>query len=136
MCLYRRFRDMKNTKTFRAALTSALLFSAMTALPAAAASMRPVKITLPNNVTVAGISLAAGAYTVEQLDMESPVLMFRSESGKSVDVFATVIATPNNSVSKRTALVLQQSGSELDASRLWLEGEAWGFEFTTPAAHK
>ena len=136
MCLYRRFRDMKNTKTFRAALTSALLFSVMTALPAAAASMRPVKITLPNNITVAGMSLAAGAYTVEQLDMESPVLMFRSESGKSVDVFATVIATPNNSVSNHTALVLQQSGAERDASKLWIEGEAWGFEFTTPAAHK
>jgi hypothetical protein len=136
MSLHRRFRDMKNTNTFRAALTSVLLLSAMTALPAAAASMRPVKISLPYNVTVAGIPLAAGAYTVERLDLESPVLMFRSQSGRSVDVFATVIATPDNSLSKRTALVLQQSGAERDAIKLWLEGEAWGFEFTTPAAHK
>ena len=127
---------MKNTRAFHAALTSVLLFSAMTALPAAAASMRPVKITLPYNVTVAGTPLAAGTYTVEQLDLGGPVLMFRSEGGKSVDVFATVIATPNNSISNRTALVLQQSGTELDASKLWLEGEAWGFEFTTPSAHK
>jgi hypothetical protein len=127
---------MKNTKTLHAALTSVLLFSAMTVLPAAAASMRPVKINLPYNVTVAGVPLAAGAYTVEQLDLGSAVLMFRSESGRSVDVFATVIATPNNSVSNHTALVLQQSGAERDASKLWIEGEAWGFEFTTPAAHK
>ena len=127
---------MKNTKTFRAALTSVLFLSAMTALPAAAASMRPVKITLPYSVTVAGMPLAAGAYTIEELDFRSHVLIFRSESGASVDVFATVIATPNNSVSNHTALVLQQSGAELNASKLWLEGQAWGFEFMTPTAHK
>ena len=98
--------------------------------------MRPVKITLPYSVTVAGIPLPAGACTVEEMEFASPVLIFRSESGTSVDVFATVIATPDNSVSNRTALVLQQSGAERNASKLWLEGQAWGFEFTTPAAHK
>ena len=129
---------MKNTNTFRAALTSVLLFSAMTALPVAAANMRPVKINLPYNVTVAGMPLAAGAYTVEELDFGSgsPVLIFRSGIGTSVDVFARVIATPNNSVSNHTALVLQQSGAERDASKLWIAGESWGFEFTTPATHK
>ncbi len=126
---------MKNTRIYQA-LASLALLSAMTALPAAAANMRPVKITLPYAVTVAGTPLAAGAYTIEELHLGSPVLTFRSENGTAVDVMTNVIATPNNSISNHTALVLQQSGAEREVQKLWIEGEAWGFEIVMPAARK
>ena len=126
---------MTNTRIYLA-LASVALLSATTALHAAPANMRPVKVTLPYNVTVAGMPLAGGTYTIEELDLGSPVLMFRSENGTTVDVMANVMAAPNNSVSKRTALVLQQSGSECEVQKLWIEGEAWGFEIVMPAAHK
>lgn len=128
---------MKNTRIYQT-FASALLFAAMTALPAAAASMRPVKITLPYSVTVAGTTLAPGAYTVEELDFRngSPVLTFRSDNGASVDVLANVIETPNNAVSNRTAMVLQLSGAQREVEKLWIEGQSLGFEFMTAGAHK
>src|SRR5260370_39099155 len=101
---------MKNTRIYLA-LASVALLSATTALHAAPANMRPVKITLPYNVTVAGMPLAPGTYTIEELDLGSPVLMFRSDNGSTVDVMANVIAAPNNLVSNHTALVLQQSSA-------------------------
>jgi hypothetical protein len=127
---------MKNTRIYQAALASVLLLSATTALHAAAGNMRPVKITLPYAVTVAGMPLAPGAYTIEELEFGSPVLIFRSENGTAVDVLANVIATPNNSVSNNTALVLHQSGAQREVQKLWIEGESWGFEIVMPAAHK
>ena len=127
---------MKNTRVSTAALASALLLSAlaMGARQVKAQIVDIVKVNLPFNATIAGNPLPAGEYTIQSANEMngSPILMFRSDKGKTVEVLARLISRPDNSAAHRTEIVLEERGNERNLVKLWIEGEANGYEFGTP----
>ena len=125
---------MKNTRVSTAALASALLLSAMAGRQLTAQIVDVIKVNLPFNATIAGNPLPAGEYTIQSTNEThgSPILMFRSDKGKTIEVLATLISRPYNSASHRTEIVLEERGNERNLVKLWIEGEAYGYEFGTP----
>lgn len=124
---------MKNLRVYTAAVASLLLLSVLAVSPAAAQMVDIVKLNLPFDVTIAGNSLAAGEYTIERANgtTGSPILMFRSDKGKSVEVLGNVIFAPGNSASPRTEIVLEEHSNGRELVKLWIQGQAVGYKFAT-----
>ena len=122
---------MKITRVYRAALVPVLLLSALVASPATAQIVNVIKMNLPFDATIAGNALPAGEYTIQAVNGNngSPILAFRSDKGKTVEVLALMISTPDNSTSPHTEIVLEERGNDKDIVKLWMQGQAMGYRF-------
>lgn len=122
---------MLATRVSKAALALTLLFPAMALRPASAQVMNLIRITLPFEANIAGTTLPAGDYTIQPLNGTSgiPVLIFRGEKGKAIEVVAKQVATPDNSASPRTEVVIGTHASQPEIEKLWIQGQAVGFDF-------
>jgi len=118
---------MKNVRVYTCVFCSLMFCAAMVMSTASAQIIEIVKFTVGSDVTIAGNTLPAGTYSVQQASgmTPSPVLRFRSESGKSIEVLANVIPTSGNAASPKTEVVL--NGHAL--VKLWIEGEDLGYSF-------
>ena len=110
---------------FKASLSLGLLLLSMTARPAAAQIVNLAGVDLPFNVTVAGVAMSAGHYTILSVMEESgrPLLVFRPDHGRAIEVLAKQVAEPENS---RTEIVV---GKTHEIQKLWIEGQSEGYEF-------
>lgn len=122
---------MKNRRVSKAALTLALLFSGMALRPAQSQIVNLLKINLPFDAALSGTTLPAGEYTVQLATGNSgvPVVMFRGNMGKTVEVIAKQITTLDNSASASTKVVIGKHGDEQALEELWIQGQAIGYEF-------
>lgn len=122
---------MKNNRVYRAVLVPMLVLATIAVCPVTAQIVDVVKVNLPFDAMIAGNPLVAGEYTIQAVNEAngSPILMFRSDKGKTVEVLASVISTPDNSASHRTEIVLEDRGNEKDLVKLWIEGQAMGYRF-------
>ena len=94
-----------------------------------AETMNRITVNLPED-TVAGTStLAAGTYTITDLEPAGGVhvFVFRGENGKQVTLQAGTIE--RFSESPKTSVVLQRNGSETRLDKLLIEGSSLGYEF-------
>jgi hypothetical protein len=94
-----------------------------------AATMNPITVNLPED-TIAGTStLAAGTYTITDVEPAAGVhvFVFRGENGKPVMLQAGTIE--QSSEPSKTSVVLSQKGSEIRLDKLLIEGSSRGFEF-------
>lgn len=109
-----------------------LLLSAVAVRPAEAQIGSLIKVNFTFDVTVGGMQLPSGQYTIQSLrdDSGSSILMFRADNGKAVEVLARQINTPDNSGSARTAFVVGEHGGERSIDTLWIAGQAIGYDFT------
>lgn len=123
---------MKNIRVFTAAFASLLALSTVVARPAAAQVVDIVKLSLPYDVTIVGNSLPAGEYTIQHASESngSPILMFRSDKGKTVEVLGMAISNPANSQSTRTEIVLEERGNVREIVKLWIQGQTVGYRFS------
>ena len=120
---------MNNTRVSKAALALMLLFPTMAVRPAAAQIVNLVRINLPFDVTLSGTTLPSGEYTVQSATGSSgvPILMFRPDKGKTVEVIARQISMRDNAGSPRTEVVVGTQGHNLE--ELWIQGQPVGYEF-------
>jgi len=95
-----------------------------------AGTMNRVTVNLPEDTIAGSSTLAAGAYTITDLEPAGGVhvFVFRSENGKQVTL--QVGATEQSSEpSKTSVLVLSRNGAQVRLNKLLIEGSSLGYEF-------
>jgi hypothetical protein len=85
-------------------------------------------------VLVGDATLPAGQYTVRQLDTASNPRVFEFVAADGTRTEATASAAPilDNFARHPTSVVLTRKGNNLQLSRIWIEGQSYGYEFTAP----
>ncbi|MGA3186673.1 MAG: hypothetical protein ABSF22_06130 [Bryobacteraceae bacterium] len=99
---------------------------------ASAQMVNTIKITLPFDASVGGVTLPAGDYTISDLqdDGASSVLRIFGPDGKSVLALAMeVVAPKNRPVSDEAKVVLKQTEAGYQIETIWLAGREIGYEF-------
>jgi hypothetical protein len=107
---------------------AAALFCAATSI-ASAATMNRITVNLPEDTVAGSSTLAAGAYTITDVEPAGGVhvFVFRGENGKLVTLQAGTIAQASES--SKTSLVLSRRGSEFRLNKILIEGSSLGYEF-------
>jgi hypothetical protein len=93
------------------------------------------QVYLSHAVTVRKTVLPRGNYTVEKMDIaggDSPVLMFRDETGRKVNVSARVAPIVENRTQPATRVLFYRDGSKFYLDKIWVAGWAYGFQFDNP----
>lgn len=119
------------------AMTAALLMGA--AVVVAQGPVRDkVVVTFPNPVIVAGKALPAGEYTVRQIESTaSPrVLEFTSDDGTEVQATVSTIPMETNNPRDATGVILEQRGNNYYVSKIWVQGQRYGYQFAPPEARE
>jgi hypothetical protein len=117
----------------RIAVTTTLLVGSM-----AVVAQGPVKdtlvVTFPNPVIVAGKPLPPGEYTVRQLETTtSPrILEFSTDDGTKVQATASAIPMETTAPKEATGVILEQRGNNYYLSKIWVEGQRYGYQFDSP----
>ncbi|MDZ4801421.1 MAG: hypothetical protein SGI92_24960, partial [Bryobacteraceae bacterium] len=117
----------------RIAVTTTLLIGSMAMI-----AQGPVKdtlvVTFPNPVIVGGKPLPPGEYTVRQLESTtSPrILEFSTEDGMKVQATASAIPMETTAPKEATGVILEQRGNNYYVSKIWVEGQRYGYQFEPP----
>jgi hypothetical protein len=116
---------MKNR--FFAAMAIALFALCSTAF---AQIVRPIRFTLPQDVTAGAVSLPAGDCSMESIhgDTSSSTLVIRCGDGITATAAAMRVSRMDGRASDRTELVLRNHEGKLELYRVWVAGEAFGYE--------
>ncbi len=95
-----------------------------------AASISPVKVMLPEGVTVGSTALPSGEYTISSVDLNDGNSWFvvRSERGQAITMQARRI-NPTASGDK-TQVTLEKKGTTLHFDKLFIRGDESGYQFT------
>ena len=120
---------MKNAfSRFGYTCAAATLFCAATSM-ASAGTMNRITVNLPEDAIAGSSTLAAGTYTITDVEPAGGVhvFVFQGENGKRVTLQAGTIE--QFSESSKTSLVLSRRGSEFRLNKLLIEGSARGYEF-------
>jgi hypothetical protein len=99
---------------------------------ASAQMVDTIRVTLPFDASVRGITLPAGEYTIRELqdDGGSSVLEISSFGGKSLIALAMEVVSPKDrSVSRDAQVVLKQTEAGYAIDTIWLAGREIGYEF-------
>jgi hypothetical protein len=96
---------------------------------AGAQTINRITVNLPEDVIAGGTTLAAGSYTITDIEPASGnhIFLFRGENGKPVAIQAETIDQPSEQ--SKTAIVLSKSGSEVRLDKLLIEGSSLGYGF-------
>jgi hypothetical protein len=96
-----------------------------------AASISPVKVTLPEAVTVGSTTLPSGAYTITSVDMNDGNSWFvvRSERGQAITTLHAQRINPTAS-DDQTQVTLAKDGNAWHFDKLFIRGDESGYQFT------
>lgn len=94
-----------------------------------AQTMNSVTVNLPEDTIAGSNILAAGTYTITDLESASGnhVFVFRGESGKPVTLQAATIE--QISEPSKSSVVLSRQGAEVRLDKLLIQGSSLGYEF-------
>jgi len=94
-----------------------------------AGTMNRVTVNLPEDTMAGSATLAAGAYTITDLEPAGGVhvFVFRSENGKQVTLQVGTIEQVSEP--SKTSVVLSKTGSEVRLNKLLIEGSSRAYEF-------
>jgi hypothetical protein len=119
---------MKNAiSRFGYTCAAAALFCAAGAV--SAETMNRITVNLPEDTIAGSNTLAAGTYTITDIEPASGVhvFVFRGAGGKPVMLQAETIEQASGP--SKSSLVLSRTGSEVRLDKLLIEGSSLGYEF-------
>jgi len=87
---------------------------------------------------VGDATLPAGQYTVRQLDTASSPRVFEFVAADGTRTEATASAAPilDNFARHPSSVVLTRRGNNFQLSRIWIEGQSYGYEFAPPVGRE
>ncbi len=96
-----------------------------------AASISPVKVMLPEAVTVGSTTLPSGEYTISSVDLNDGNSWFvvRSERGQAITTLHAQRINPSAS-SDKTQVTLEKDGDAWRFDKLFIRGDKSGYQFT------
>jgi hypothetical protein len=96
-----------------------------------AAATGPVKVTLPQAVTVGSTTLPSGEYTLSSVDTNDGNSWFvvRAESGQAITTLRAQRINPGASDDK-TQVTLEKDGNAWHFNKLFIRGDESGYQFT------
>ncbi len=96
-----------------------------------AASITPVKVTLPQAVTVGSTTLPSGDYTISSVDLNDGNSWFvvRSERGHAMTTLRAQRINPHAS-SEKTQVTIEKNGDGWRFGKLFIRGDESGYQFT------
>jgi hypothetical protein len=97
------------------------------------------QIYLAHTVSIGHTVLPRGNYTIEKMDIaggDSPVLMFRDETGRKLNVSARVAPIVENRTQPATRVLFYRDGSKFYLDKIWVAGWSYGFQFDNPGRAK
>ena len=96
-----------------------------------AGSISPVKVTLPEAVTVGATILPGGEYTISSVDLNDGNSWFvvRSEHGQTITTLHAQRINPIASEDK-TRVTLAKDGNAWHLDKLFIRGDESGYQFT------
>jgi hypothetical protein len=111
---------------FKGAIAGALATGALFA-----ASISPVKVTLPEAVTVGSTTLPSGEYTISSVDLNDGNSWFvvRSDRGQAITTLHAQRINPTASEHK-TRVTLEKDGAAWHFDKLFIRGDESGYQFT------
>ena len=120
---------MNAFKTLGTKFAAAIIATSLVAGAAFAAAGSVVTVTLPQAVTLGNSTLASGEYKVTEFSMAdgSSMFVFRSEKGETTSAMAMKNADPG--FDQKTAVVLSNAGGTLHLDKMFIEGQATGYQF-------
>jgi hypothetical protein len=92
--------------------------------------VRPIRFTLPHDVTVGAVTLPAGECNIESIHTEtsSSTLVIRCGTDIAATAAAMRVSRMDGRPADRTELVLRNHAGTLELHRVWVAGEAYGYE--------
>jgi hypothetical protein len=99
---------------------------------AAAQRVNTITVTLPFAASVGGVTLAAGEYTIRDLEDQggASVLQISGRDGKGVMALAMEVMAPKNQQPTAEAtVVLKPTGAGYEIQTIWLAGQEIDYEF-------
>ena len=120
---------MNAFKTLGTKFAAAIIATGLVAGAAFAGTGAVVTVTLPQAVTLGSSTLASGEYKVTEFTMAdgSSMFVFRSDKGEATSAMAMKNADP--AVDQKTEVVLSNSGGTLHLDKMFIEGQATGYQF-------
>jgi hypothetical protein len=96
-----------------------------------AASTSPVKVTLPEAVTVGSTTLPSGEYTISSVDLSdgSSWFVVRSDRGQAITTLQAQRISPR-AADDKTQLTLEKDGNAWHFDKLFIRGDESGYQFT------
>ena len=90
-----------------------------------------VTVTLPQAVSVGNTTLASGQYTITETTNSggTSMFVFRSDKGETTSAIAERIAEPSSD--QKTEVVLSHEGGTLHLDKMFIEGDATGYQFAS-----
>ena len=102
---------------------------------ASASMVEEVKVNLPYDASVGGVTLPAGEYTIRDMqnDGGASVMEISAYKGKSVFAIATEVIAPKQQTGSDTPKVTltQKPEGGYQIQSIWLPGQDVGYEFST-----
>ncbi|MDE3198019.1 MAG: hypothetical protein KGN84_16850 [Acidobacteriota bacterium] len=93
-----------------------------------AATVTPVSVDLPHDVTVGSVVLPTGHYTMSSIEMGGgQIFIVRSDDGKTATLPAQAVASGDSNA--RTQVVLSKDGDTWRFDRLTVAGEGQTYQF-------
>jgi hypothetical protein len=124
---------MRNTILGTVVCLAALAW--MTTGTASASMVDEIKINLPCDASVGGVTLPAGEYTIRDMqnDGGASVMEISAYKGKSVFAIATEVIAPKQQSGSDTPKVMLTPKAEggYQIQSIWLPGQEVGYEFST-----
>jgi predicted RecA/RadA family phage recombinase len=120
---------MNTLKSIGTKVIGAMIATGLVAGAAFAATGSTVTVTLPQSVSVGSAVLASGEYKVTEFAMNdgSSLFVFRSDKGEATSALAMKSADP--AVDQKTEIVLSNQGGSLHLDKMFIAGEASGYQF-------
>lgn len=89
----------------------------------------PVRFHAPMAFQVGKTQMAAGEYTVRNLDegTDEGALLIEPERGTGCVVMVEKIDTPDHARAKSTMVKLEREGNAMHLTRIWVGGQDYGF---------
>jgi hypothetical protein len=94
-----------------------------------------VVVNLPYSVTIGDKILQPGTYTIQELDSnagKSPVLVIYGDNGMQFETSAMTIPALEDGAQSETRVILHHIGDDYYFDKIWIQGDAYGYEFVLP----
>lgn len=98
-----------------------------------------IVVDLPDHVKIKDQVLNAGKYEIRQLPSTgsaSRIMLVSQDGSANFEAAATSIPTLKNQPPSETQVILQRVGQNYYLNRIWVSGQAYGYEFPLPAEAK
>jgi hypothetical protein len=123
-------KNMNALNNIGTKVVTAMIATGLVAGAAFAAGASSVTVTLPQAVTLGNATLASGQYKITESSMSdgSSLFVFRSDKGDVASAVALKSAEPGTD--QKTSVVLSNEHGTLHLDKLFIAGDAAGYQFT------